>query len=189
MAANKGRKGKARKGTPSRKSRLWLRDLLNILGGLLAGAFGFWIVHEYLVSRTAKEVSQRYESVIRGDLSALKRTSERYEDLSEQQEDPSQALEGVDVNATLYSLDAYQGILEDFPDLDATVRPLLLAFYLSLRDAELLRKLVVEQREHPDQMPWILAREFLRTNHEGAQLVPRLLAVLGKSNETDRESP
>lgn len=181
MAANKGKKGKAKKSAPSRKSRLWLRDLLNIVGGLAVGSCGLWIVQGYLDTRTTKEVCQRYGSVIQGDLPVLKQASEGYEALNENKQDASQALQGVDITGALYSLDAYKRIQEDFPDLDAEARPLLLAFYLSLRDAELLRKLIIEQREHPEQMPQILAREFLRTLHEGTQLAPRLLWALGSN--------
>ena len=72
---------------------------------------------------------------------------------------------------------------QTLPDLDAEARPLLLSFYLNLRDAELLRKLIVEQREHPQEMSQILTREFLRTLHEGTQLVPRLLWALGPDEE------
>ena len=59
MAASKGKRRRTKKNTQGRKSRLWLRDLLNILGGLLAGALGFWIVQGVLGSRTAGEASQR----------------------------------------------------------------------------------------------------------------------------------
>ena len=184
MAANKGKKGKAKKGTPSRKSRLWLRDLLNITGGLLVGSCGLWIVQGYLETRTTKEVSQRYETVIRGDLPVLKEASAGYEALNGNEQDASQALQGVDITGALYSLDAYTRIQMDSPDLDAEAQPLLLAFYLSLRDAELLRKMIIEQREHPEQMQQILAREFLRALHEGAQLAPRLLWALGSNRES-----
>jgi len=183
MAANKGKKGKTRKSTPSRKSRLWLRDLLNIAGGLLVGSLGLWIVQGYLESQTAKEVSQRVRSVVQGDLPTLKQTSEGYEAILENKEDVSEALRGVDITRALYGLDAYKEVPEDLPCLDADARPLLLAFYLNLRDAELLRKLIIEQREHPEQMSQILAREFLRTLHEGTQLAPRLLWALGTNRE------
>jgi hypothetical protein len=179
MAANKGKRGKAKKSTPSRKSRLWLRDLLNIVGGLLVGSCGLWIVQSYLDTRTAREVRERYGSAIQADLPVLREASEGYEALNENKQDASQALHGLDISGALYSIDAYKGIQEDFPDLDTEARPLLLAFYLSLRDAELLRKLIIEQREHPDEMPRILAREFLRALHEGTQLAPRLLWALG----------
>jgi hypothetical protein len=85
----------------------------------------------------------------------------------------------------LYGLEAYRTVHEDLPALDADARPLLMAFYLNLRDAELLRKMIVEQREHPQEMSQILTREFLRTLHEGAQLVSRLLWALGPSEEPD----
>jgi len=179
MAANKRKKAKAKKSTPSRKSRLWLRDLLNILGGLLVGSCGLWIVQGYLDTRTSKEACERYARVIQGDLPVLKKASGGYEALSDSEQDASKALQGVDITGALYRVDAYKRIQEDFPGLDSEVRSLLLAFYLGLRDAELLRKMIIEQREHPDEMPEILAREFLRTLHEGAQLAPRLLWALG----------
>lgn len=184
MAANKGRKGKAKKSTPSRKSRLWLRDLLNILGGLLVGSLGLWIVQGYLDTRTAREACERYAGVIEGDLPVLKKASEGYEALSESKEGALQFLQGVDITGALYRVDAYRGIHQDFADLGDEARPLLLAFYLSLRDAELLRKMIIEQREHPEQMNQILAREFLRTLHEATQLAPRLLWALGANRKS-----
>jgi len=185
MAANKGKKGRTRKSTPSRKSRLWLRDLLNIVGGLLVGSFGLWIVQGYLEGRTAKEVSQRVRSVVQGDLPILKQTSEGYETIQEREEDVLEALQGVELNGALYGLDAYKKVPEDLPYLHTDARPLLLDFYLNLRDAELLRKLIIEQRAHPEQISQILAREFLRTLHEGTQLAPRLLWALGTNREPD----
>ena len=183
MAANKGKKGKTKKNTQGRKSRLWLRDLLNILGGLLAGSLGFWIVQEVLADRTAGDASQRYRTVIQEDLPVLKQASEEYEALVENEEDVPEALQGVDITGALFRLDAYKTVHDDLPDLDVEARPLLLSFYLNLRDAEILRKLIVEQREHPQEMSQILTREFLRTLHEGAQLVPRLLWALGPEEE------
>jgi hypothetical protein len=185
MAANKGKKGRTRKSTPSRKSRLWLRDLLNIVGGLLVGSFGLWIVQGYLESQTTKEVSQRVRSVLQGDLPILKQTSEGYEAILENEEDVSEALRGVDITRALYGLDAYRKVPEDLPCLHADARPLLLAFYLNLRDAELLRKLIIEQREHPEHMSQILTREFLRNLHEGTKIGPRLLWALGTNQELD----
>ena len=157
------------------------KDLLNIVGGLLVGSFGLWVVQGYLEGRTAKEVSHRVRSVVQGDLPILKQTSEGYEAILESKEDVSEALRGVDITGALYGLDAYKKVPEDLPYLDGDARPLLLDFYLNLRDAELLRKLIIEQREHPEQMSQILAREFLRTLHEGTQLAPRLLWTLGTS--------
>jgi hypothetical protein len=185
MAASKGKKGRAKKNTQGRKSRLWLRDLLNILGGLLVGALGFWFVQEALADRKAGDASQRYRAVIQEDLPVLKRASEEYEALVENEEDVPEALQGEDITKALYRLDAYKTVHDDLPGLDAEAGPLLLSFYLNLRDAELLRKLVVEQREHPQEMSQILTREFLRTLHEGTQLVPRLLRVLGPDEEAE----
>ena len=116
-------------------------------------------------------------------MAALKKASEAYEALVENEKDVPAALEGVDITAALCRLDAYGAVQDDLPDLDAAARPLLLAFYLNLRDAEILRKLIVEQREHPQEMSLILAREFLRTLHEGSQLVPPLLRSLGPDEE------
>lgn len=179
MAASKGKRRKTKKNTQGRKSRLWLRDLLNILGGLLAGVLGFWVVQEVLAGRTTEDASQRYRTVIQGDLPVLKQASDEYEALVENEEDVPEALQGVDITGALYELDAYKTVHDDLPGLDAEARPLLLSFYLNLRDAELLRKLIVEQRAHPQEMSQVLTREFLRTLHDGAQLVPRLLWALG----------
>ena len=183
MAADKGKKGKAKKNSQGRKSRIWIRDLLNILGGLLAGAAGFWIVQEVLTARTTEDASQRYRTAIQEALPALKQASEEYEALVENGEDVPEALRGVDITGALYGLDAYKKVHDDLPGLEAEARPLLLSFYLNLRDGELMRKLIVEQREHPEEMSQILTREFLRTLHEGTLLVPRLLWALGPSEE------
>jgi hypothetical protein len=185
MAANKGKKGRKRKSTPTRKSRLWLRDLLNIVGGLLVGSVGLWVVQGYLEGRTGKEVSQKVRSVVQGDLPTLKQTSEGYEAVLEGKEDASEALQGVDVTGALYRLDAYNQAAEDLPCLNSEARSLFLAFYLSLRDAELLRKLIIEQRGHPEQMSQILSREFLRALREGTQIAPRLLWALGTNRQPD----
>jgi hypothetical protein len=188
MAASKGKKGKSKKNTQGRKPSLWLRDLLNILGGLLVGALGFWIVQEVLADRTAGDASRRYRTVIEEDLPVLNLASEEYEALVENEEDVPEAPRGVDITRALYGLDAYKTLHEDLPGLEAEARPLLLSFYLNLRDAELLRKLIVEQREHPQEMSQILTREFLRTLHEGAQLVPRLLWALGPTEGEEADS-
>ena len=187
MAANKGKKGKTKKNAQGRKSRLWLRDLANILGGLLVGAVGFWIVQEVLADRGARDAARRYRAVIQEDLSVLKKASEEYEALVENEEAVQAPLRGVDITGALYRMEPYRAIHEDLSGLDAEARPLLLSFYLSLRDAELLRKLVVEQREHPEEMSKILNREFLRTLHEGAQLVPKLLWALGPAEGDEEE--
>lgn len=184
MASNKGRKGRTRKSSAPRKSRLWLRDLLNILGGFLVGSLGLWIVQGLLDSRDAREVSERYRSTVKGHLPILERTFEGYEAIDGQAPEPSGVLEGVDMTEALYKLDDYSRLQEDFTDLNGEVRPLLFSFYLNLRDAELLRKLIVEQREHPEQMSEILAREFLRTLQEGTQMAPRLLWALGANRES-----
>jgi hypothetical protein len=179
MAANKGRKRKTGKGAPGRKSRLWLRDLLNLLGGLLVGALGLWIVQEFLEGRAAGEASGRYRGAIEQDMPKLKLASQRYEALSEQSEAFPQSLEGLEAAGALYRIDAYEAIERDVQYLKAEVRPLLLGFSHRLREAELLRKLIIDQREHPEQMPQILAREFLKALDEGARLAPRLLQSLG----------
>jgi hypothetical protein len=185
MAANKGKKGKTKKNTQGRKSRLWLRDLLNILGGLLAGAAGFWIVQEVLADREAGDASRRYRTVVERDLPVLKQASEEYEALAEGGEAVPAPLKGLDMTGSLYRLDAYGEVHEDLPGLDAEARPLLLSLYMNLREAEILRKLIVEQQEHPEEMSQILTREFLRTLHDGARLVPRLLWALGPAEEDE----
>lgn len=183
MATSKGRKGRAKKNTSNRKSRLWLRDLLNLLGGLLVGAVGFWLVQEFLEGRSGGDASEKYRNAIQEDLPFLKHASEDYEALVEGQGEGPELLKGLDMTGALYGLDAYRGVHQDLSSLHVEARPLLLAFYLNLRDAELLRKLIVEQREHPEEMSQILTREFLRTLHEGRQLVPRLLLALGEKEE------
>ncbi len=183
MASNKARRDRARKSKTPRKSRLWLRDLLNILGGFLVGSVGLWIVQGLLDSRAAREVSERYRSTVQEYLPVLERTAGGYKAFDGNGKQPSGVPEGVDLSETLYRVDDYGRVEEDLPDLKKEVRPLLFSFYLNLRDAELLRKLIVEQRQHPDQMSGILAREFLRTLQEGTQTAPRLLWALGASRE------
>ncbi len=183
MAANKGKKGKPRKGTPGRKPRLWLRDLLNLLGGFLVGALGLWIVQGFLEGRAAGEISGRYRRAIQQDMPKLKLASLRYEALSEQRDAALQPLEGLEAPGALYGIEAYEAVERDLPHLKAKARPLLLGFSHRLREAELLRKLIIDQREHPEQMPQILAREFLKALDEGARLAPRLLQSLGPGGE------
>ena len=140
-------------------------------------------MQEVLADRAAGDASGRYRTAIQEDLPVLKKASEEYEALVENEEDVPEALHGVDITRALYRLDAYKSVHDDLPGLEAEARPLLLSFYLNLRDAELLRKMIVEQREHPQEMSQILTREFLRTLHEGTQLVPRLLWALGPNGE------
>jgi hypothetical protein len=183
MASKKGKKSKTRKNTGSRKSRLWLRDLLNILGGLLVGALGVWIVQGYLQGRTEKGVAEQYRSVIQEDLLILQKAADGYGAPAADEQDAPGVVRGGNLSTALYKMDAYGTLDEDLPSLDADARPLLLAFYTNLRDAELLRKLIVEQQEHPEEMPRILAREFLRALHEGTELAPQLLRALGTHQE------
>ena len=183
MASKKAKKSRTRKNTASRKSRLWLRDLLNILGGLTVGALGVLMVQGYLADRSEKGVSERYQSAVREELRNLENASSGYEAMDADEQDPSGAIRGVDLTVALYRLDAYGTLHEDLSDLDSDAGPLLLSFYINLRDAELLRKLVIENREHPEQMSQILSREFLRTLQEATELAPRLLWALGRNPE------
>jgi hypothetical protein len=183
MATKKGKKGRTPKKSGNRKSRLWLRDLLNILGGLLVGALGVWILQGYLQGRAEAGVGQRYRMAIQQDLPILEKASDGYEAMAANEKEGAGAIQDVDVSAALYGIDVYERIDEDLPNLDADARSLLLAFYINLRDAELLRKLIVEQREHPEEMSEILTREFLRTLHEARELAPRLQWTLGTHSE------
>ncbi len=178
MASAKVRKGKSR-GTGQRKrSPLWLRDLLNILGGLLAGATLVWVVQGYLETREARAVAKRFFEDIEQAQTALKPFAERAVAVLEGSQGALEALNGLDAVEPVHSLDMFRSSMGDLPLLRDRGFVDLLRFYGGLDRAELYRKLLVEQKERPDQVPAVLAREFLRALQESSLGSQRLLREL-----------
>jgi hypothetical protein len=175
MGTSKTKKGKPRGGTPQKRTPLWVRDLMNILGGLVVGALVAWIVQSYLDGREAKGVSIRFAEDVERAGSSLKPFAERSLALSEGRYEGSDSLQGLDIAGPVHPLDLYRSSKADLPALHQRGLVDLLRFYESMDKAELYRKLLLEQREHPDQMPAILSREFLRALEEGAEMTSRVL--------------
>ena len=178
MSAKKGRKGKARKGTPDRKPRLWLRDLGNLIGGLALGVVGTWVVEGHLEGKKEAEVSRGYVEGVRQDVTVLGTFSERYLALSEGGGEQDGLLVGLDITRPVCDPDRYRGLGEDLHHLGPRAAPPLLAYVRSLSEAELLRKLLMEQQKDPNRLEGILARELLRSLHEGLDVSPHLLWAL-----------
>lgn len=175
---------KARKGRPSgtgqrKKSPLWLRDLLNILGGLFAGAALVWVVQGYLETQEARGAAKRFFEDVEQAQRALKPFAERAVAVLDGSQAALEALNGLDAGGPVHSLDMFRNFMGDLPLLRDRGFVELLRFYGGLDRAELYRKLLVEHRERPDQVPAVLAREFLRALQESSEGGQRLLRELG----------
>lgn len=178
MGKTRQNRAKSRDGAPRKRSPLWLRDLMNLLVGLAFGVAGAWIVQAYLDGREARAVSTRFAQDVELAQSALKPFVERGLAVSEGRFDGPDMLEGLDVARPVHALDRYRDSMADLPILHKRGLASILQFYENLYKAELYRKLLLEQRDHPDQMSAILVREFMRTLQEGSLLTSRLLAEL-----------
>lgn len=179
MASTKARKGRSR-GTGQRKrSPLWLRDLLNLLGGLIAGATLVWVVQGYLETREARAAAKRFFEDVEQAQTAMKPFAERAVAVLEGSQEALEAVNGLEAGVPVHPLDRFRSSMEDLPLLRDRGFSDLLRFYAGLDKAELYRKLLVEQRERPDQVPALLAREFLRALQESFQGSQRLLKELG----------
>lgn len=179
MASQKGRgKGRARGSGQRKKSPLWLRDLLNILGGLIAGAALVWLVQGYLETRQTRTAAKRFFEDIERTQTALKPFADRAVVVLEGSQAPTEALSGLEVREAAFPLELFRDSMEDLPLLRDRGFVDLLRYYGGLDRAELYRKLIVEQKERPDQVPAVLAREFLRAMQEAFQGSQRLLREL-----------
>lgn len=178
MASAKARRGKLRGSGQRKKSPLWLRDLLNILGGLFAGASLVWVAQGYLETREARAAAKRFFEDVDQAQRALKPFTERASAVLEGSQAVSEALNGLDAAEPVHSLDMFRDSMGDLPLLRDRGFVDLLRFYSGLDRAELYRKLLVEQKERPDQVPVVLAREFLRALQESFQGSQRLLREL-----------
>lgn len=176
MGARKAKKGKAGKKTqPSKKMPLWLRDLLNIVGGLLVGIVGFWLVQGYLEGRVARKASDKYLQGVQESAELIKPFAEKYLSVTEKKQKDSSPLEGLDLSGPVGSLETFRNVQKDFPALSPRTVAHLWEFSRNLYEAEILRKLIKEQKENPDQISILLSREFLRSLYEDSRLAPKLL--------------
>jgi len=175
MGAPKTKKGKNRGGKSQKGFPLWMRDLLNILGGLVLGALGAWILQNYLDGREAKAVCIRFAEDVERAVPSLKPFVGRSLSLSEGRTQEAEVLQGMDIDRPAHPLDVYRNLMVDLPALHKRGLVNLIRFYENMDRAELYRKLLLEQQEHPEQMPAILSREFLRALEEGSEMAPRVL--------------
>jgi hypothetical protein len=170
MAARKNKKSKSKKKTPAKKMPLWLRDILNILGGGLVGILGFWLIQEYMENRDAKQTAQKYGTVIRESLPHLKPMAEQYLALSGEGSDKTVALENLDLSRPIYPLDPFRGLPDEVCSLSPEVVPSVLAFARNLQKAELLRKILEQLEADPGQLSQTLSSQLLRTVSEEEKL-------------------
>jgi len=192
MASRKNKGGRSRGKTqaPSRKSRLWLRDLLNILGGLVLGVLGIWLFQQYQANRAAKAVARQYVDAVSATLDHLKPLAEQYVALSEgkQEGEPLPEAE-LDVRQPLCSLEPFRNVLREACALPPDIVPLLLEFARNLQKAEMLRKLLEQEQLDPTALPRTMSGQLLLTVYEESRSAPNLLWKLkeraGKIPEKD----
>ncbi len=183
MAARKNKGGKSRKKTqaPARKSRLWLRDMLNILGGLLVGSMGVWLFQEFQENRAARAVARKYVKAVRETMPHLKPMAEQYLALSQGREGESLPEVELDAARPVCSLDPFRGLLYEVCDLPPDAVPPLLEFVRNLQKAEILRKLLEQQQQNPAELSRILSSQILVTVYDESRDAPNLFWKLKES--------
>jgi len=174
MAAQKNKGGKAGKKPQGRKARLWVRDGLNILAGLLIGGLGVFLVSEYLQGREARQASAQAMRVFEESAPLLKSVAERYLAVEENRQEASRPLEGLELGRPLCSPEAMKSLQGEFRVLPPDALTLLWDYYLNLHDAELFRKLLREQQDDPDRVAEMMTRGFLQAAHENHLLLPKV---------------
>ena len=174
MAAQKNRGGKAGRKLPARKSRLWLRDGLNILGGLLVGGLVVWLGQQFLGGKGVRKASDQTLRVVEDTVPRLKPFAERYLAVEEKREEAADPLAGLDLSQPLCAPEAVDVLQGEFRSLPPEAMPLVWDFTLKLHDAEVLRKLLREQQDNPDKLAGILSRGFLSLLYENSQLLPKI---------------
>ncbi len=178
MAAKKNKKKKVRKKEQEPKSRLWLRDLVSISLGFVFAVIVIYLPIACMDRKDAQKVLQQYSEIVNEDSSGFNDFAERYLSTTENNKDFLTALEGVDISRPVWPMDTYNALNKDLHKLKPHVISSVLDYYQNLRDAEMLRRCIVEQQNNPQEIEKILIREFLRTLYEGSQLIPSLLYEL-----------
>jgi len=168
MAARKNTGGKPRKKTqaPSRKNRLWVRDGLNLLAGLLLGALGLWLFEEYQENRAARAVARKYLPVVLEIQPELQPLSERYLELTQGQEGGAVPDVRLDADRPVCSLDPLRGVVREACALPPETASALLEFARNLHKAEMLRKLLQEYQRDPGGLSRTLSNQLLVTVHD-----------------------
>jgi len=178
MASRKNKAGKHQKKpqAPSRKPRLWLRDLLNLVGGALVGALVLWLVLEYQESRAAKAAARIYAEAVSETVGQLRPLADQYLELT-QGRDEGEALAEAEVDAArpVGSLEPFRNVFRDACALPPDIVPPLLEFARNLHKAEMLRKLLEQQQEDPEAMSRTLAGQLLQTVYEESRNAQPLL--------------
>ncbi len=183
MAAKKTKKRKSRKNTADKKSPLWVRDLVNIIIGVVGTLLVVFLVQAHMDRKEVKKVSEKYFDALNKNLSDFSIFAERYLSITENKQDIFTALQGVDISQPICAMDTYASINKDLYKLKPHIIKSMLDYYHGLRNVELLRKCIVEQQNNPQEIDKILIREFLRTVYDGSQLIPTLLFELKDSGE------
>ena len=187
MAAGKKKKGKAKGKPQGKKSRLWVRDLLNLVGGLLVGSIGLWLVLAYLDNRETDKAKEKYLVVIDDARTQLNPLAEKYLSLTEgnkegNKEGDIDVSEGkeLDISQPVFSLESVKALTPEVCALPEEAIPSFLEFYQNLQKAELLRKLLKEQQEGPAEFAQTLENQFLRSVYEDSRLASGLYWKLKK---------
>lgn len=174
---NKALKQKKKTQAPSRKPRLWVRDLGNLLGGLLLGALGFWLVQEYQDSRAGKNAARKYVEAVSETVAELKPAADQYVELTQGREDEGDVLAEAELDAgrPLCSLEPFRDLYRDACALPRDIVPPLLEFARNLQKAEMLRKILEQQQRDPEALSRTLAGQLLQAAFEESRSAQNLL--------------
>ncbi len=179
MASRKNKVGKQKKKVqaPSRKPRLWVRDLLNLAGGVLLGALVLWLVLEYRESRTAKAAARTYVEAVSGTMGQLKPFADQYLELTQGREEEGDPLAEAEVDAArpVCSLEPFRNVFRDVCALPPDIVSPLLEFARNLQKAEMLRKLLEQQQQDPEAIARTLSGQLLQTVYEESRNAQPLL--------------
>jgi len=180
MAARKNKQVKVRKKpqAPGRKSRLWVRDTLNIVAGLLLGGLGVWLFQEYLESRETREVARRYLNVVHELQPQLKPLIEQYLELTEGKEDGVLPEVDLDTDRPVCSLNPFSGVLREACALPPETAAALLDLAQNLQRAEMLRKLLQQEAQDPGGLVRTLSNQLLQTVYDESRGLNNLIYQL-----------
>jgi hypothetical protein len=176
MAGRKQR-GKSGKKTsrPSKKPPIWLRDLLNLLAGLLVGSLCVWLFQEYRENRAARVGARQYVEAVRETQPLLTPMADRYLALAGQPQGEGDPNQSLDVTHPVCSLDPYRDLLQEVCALPRETAALLLEFSRNLQKAEVLRKLLEQERQDPAGLSRTLEGQLLLTVYDESRRAPELL--------------